>query len=420
MLDPLQERLRGIIDSLPETQTAVLAGGGALIARGVVSRLTQDLDYFATSQQDVDRLAAVLEQHLAGEGLAVDAVRVLPGFARFRVTSSDASTLVDLTWDARLFPPERAGAGMVLAEAELAADKLLAVAERGEPRDYTDLAALVDRRGFWDVYATAVQKQPGLDPRQLIYAFRLFGGIPPESFGIPTVDYQQLRAVVGGWHHAVSRLAPGYSAGGLPEPRYDARHDTNATGVNPVSVSVRPHPATDGAWELVVRGASRSPLTVSDPYPTEAAAVDARDFALTVANGPHPIRFEGWTPQPNSPATGHTPPSHDEANTVVSVRSPSTRAPNVWRLQARRSDRSVIRTTLPYPSHETAAAALDYLAGLTVMAGPPERAGPLRDTTLESDRERVYQPPHRYGHIAITDPDNREPERDYRGPSLSL
>lgn len=94
MLDPLQERLRQIIDSLPETQTAVLAGGGALIARGVVSRLTQDLDYFATSQQDVDRLAAVLEQHLAGEGLAVDAVRVLPGFARFRITSADASTLV--------------------------------------------------------------------------------------------------------------------------------------------------------------------------------------------------------------------------------------------------------------------------------------------------------------------------------------
>ena len=63
----------------------------------------------------------------------MDPVRVLPGFARFRISSGEASTMVDLAWDARLYPPQRAGAGMVLAEAELAADKLLAVAERGEP-----------------------------------------------------------------------------------------------------------------------------------------------------------------------------------------------------------------------------------------------------------------------------------------------
>ena len=183
--------------------------------------------------------------------------------------------------------------------------------------------------------------------------------------------------------------------------------------MNPVSVSVRPYQAAGGGWELVVRGAGRSPLTVSDPYPTESAVLDARDFALTVANGPHPIRFEGCNPRPNSPGLGYTPPGDNEANGAVSIRSPSARAPNAWKLQARRPDRSVIRTSLPYPSYEAASGALDYLAALAAIAGPPERAGRVRDTTLESDRPCVCQPPQRCLHFALADP-------DCRGPSLGL
>ena len=49
------------------------------------------------------------------------------GFARFRVSTTEDSTTVDLGWDARLLPPERSGGGLVLAEAGLAADKMLAV-----------------------------------------------------------------------------------------------------------------------------------------------------------------------------------------------------------------------------------------------------------------------------------------------------
>ena len=42
---------------------------------------------------------------------------------------------------------------------------MLAVTERGAPRDYVGLAALVEHRGFWNVYSAAAEKQPGLDPR---------------------------------------------------------------------------------------------------------------------------------------------------------------------------------------------------------------------------------------------------------------
>ena len=239
----------------------------------MVARPTQDLDYFATSQEDVDRLAVALETRLTGGGFTVDPIRVLPGFARFQVSREGASTMVDLTWDARLFPPERSGAGMVLVEAELAADKMLAVAERGEPRDYVDLAALVDRSSFWGVYTTACEKQPGLGARQLLYAFRLFADLPRAGFRIPDPDYQRLQTVVGGWRHALAQHTQDHSVSGLPGPGSPPHYEAQATGANPISMGIRPHQTAAMGWELVVRGAGRSPLDVSDPYPTEKAAL---------------------------------------------------------------------------------------------------------------------------------------------------
>ena len=106
----------------------------------MITRLTRDLDYFGTSEEGVAPLADALESRLAALGYTVERIRSFPGFARLRVSTAENSTEVDLGWDARLSPPERAAGGLVLSEAELAADKVLTVADRGEARDYMDLA----------------------------------------------------------------------------------------------------------------------------------------------------------------------------------------------------------------------------------------------------------------------------------------
>ena len=62
MLSPLQRRLMRIIDTIPEAADVALAGGGALIVRGVIACPTADLDYFATSSGEVDRLLPGLRQ----------------------------------------------------------------------------------------------------------------------------------------------------------------------------------------------------------------------------------------------------------------------------------------------------------------------------------------------------------------------
>jgi hypothetical protein len=46
-LDPLQERIARTALALPQSRALALAGGGAMIAHGFVTRLMKDIDLFA-------------------------------------------------------------------------------------------------------------------------------------------------------------------------------------------------------------------------------------------------------------------------------------------------------------------------------------------------------------------------------------
>lgn len=61
MLTPLQRRLVQLVADLPEAGDFALAGGAALISRGLVHRVTRDLDFFATSADAVTELVPALE-----------------------------------------------------------------------------------------------------------------------------------------------------------------------------------------------------------------------------------------------------------------------------------------------------------------------------------------------------------------------
>ena len=98
----------------------------------------RDLDYFGTRPEQVLELLPVLERDLRDAGLQVDTVRITEGFARLLVTDGEAATEVDLASDFRLLPPERTPFGLALAGEELAVDKVLALFDRAEPRDFVD------------------------------------------------------------------------------------------------------------------------------------------------------------------------------------------------------------------------------------------------------------------------------------------
>ena len=54
-------------------------------------------------------------------------------------------TELDLAADARIWPVDKGPLGPMLSLEELGADKLLALFDRAQARDFVDVAALVDR-----------------------------------------------------------------------------------------------------------------------------------------------------------------------------------------------------------------------------------------------------------------------------------
>lgn len=199
MLTALQLRVAAIVRELPEAEDFVLAGGGALVARGYVDRTTRDLDYFARSADEVPRLHAALESALRVAGLGVTTLRASGGFVRMVVEDGSEATELDLAHDYRLLPPEESTVGRTLAAEELAIDKVLALFDRAEARDFIDLAAVVDRWGLPHLCRRAKEKDAGFSAEVLAGQLDRFDRLPAQDFDITDEARTRLREVVRLW-----------------------------------------------------------------------------------------------------------------------------------------------------------------------------------------------------------------------------
>ncbi|HET9254877.1 MAG TPA: nucleotidyl transferase AbiEii/AbiGii toxin family protein [Pseudonocardiaceae bacterium] len=69
-LDPLQERIARTALALPQARTLALAGGGAMIAHGFVTRPTRDIDLFTeVDDQEARQVVVALRRALEEQGL---------------------------------------------------------------------------------------------------------------------------------------------------------------------------------------------------------------------------------------------------------------------------------------------------------------------------------------------------------------
>lgn len=207
-----------LVAGLTEAETVALAGGAALIVRGIVDRPTRDLDFFATTPEEVNRVLPPLEALLTEDGLDVRRVQVADGFARLLVSFGAETTLVDLAWDARRFPTERTEAGAILSDEELAADKLLALFGRAAARDFVDVAALVSRYELEHLCTLAAEKDPGFDRTVLADMLRRLDRLPRADFDVDDAEFARLRASVVGWRYQLEIQGPGRDAGKGTEP----------------------------------------------------------------------------------------------------------------------------------------------------------------------------------------------------------
>jgi hypothetical protein len=150
--------------SLPAAASFLLAGGAALLAQGLTSRPTQDLDLFTRRAGDVAKARDAFEQVAASRGWRVERVRQDDDFCRLLVHGPE-DLLVDLALEAppRL-PATVSVLGPTFALEELAGRKVLALFDRAAARDFSDVFQLFERYDRPTLFRLAHAQDAGVEP----------------------------------------------------------------------------------------------------------------------------------------------------------------------------------------------------------------------------------------------------------------
>ncbi len=213
-LTALQRRAAHILFELPDAAGYALAGGSALVALGVVDRLTRDLDAFIAAEPrnppgDVRPLADAFTAALTTEGWTVELVRDHITFARLLATHEGETIEVDLAVDSPpLFPVQRVDGIPTLAAEDLAARKVLATLDRAEGRDFTDLWALSTRLGRSECIAWAQLLDSGVSDQDVADAFARLERIGNDELPSTDADRATVRAWFVDWIRQL-RSSPG-------------------------------------------------------------------------------------------------------------------------------------------------------------------------------------------------------------------
>ena len=210
-----------------------LGGGNALLAHGLTTRPTQDVDLFTDQEHGVEAAAAAVDAALAAAGLhaereadTADLEDLFPGMgqglAEWTVTAPGGEqTVLQLAYFDRSRAPVLMEVGPVLALEDVAGGKVCALASRVEPRDYADVARLLQRYSPAELVDFANRLDPGLTAADFADAGRHLDRMADEEFsryGLSHQDVTALRATFAVWPrtpHAVTQAA---RASGLGHP----------------------------------------------------------------------------------------------------------------------------------------------------------------------------------------------------------
>lgn len=194
MLSDFQQRVARLFLGLPEAEHYALAGGAALVLRGIVDRDTKDLDFFAPVLGAVLPALHAFVRALEAEGLHPEVLRSGQTFARVRVDGPEGDrALVEIGYDYRLEPTEDTVVGPTLTSRELAADKLLALFGRSAARDFVDVYHLAAEHGIDAMLDWAKQKDTGLDLYYLAIAMDAIERHPRDEFAVDDDTMDRLR-----------------------------------------------------------------------------------------------------------------------------------------------------------------------------------------------------------------------------------
>ncbi len=199
-LTEFQVEVARLFFAQPAAEGFLLAGGGALLASGLTTRPTEDLDFFGErGRSDVALVREQFQSAASAAGWTVDAIQLSATFARLSVRGSDL-VVVDIAIDvAPGHPPVVSIAGPTFDPEELAGRKLVALFDRAEARDFADVFVLAQRFGRSTLLVRAAEIDGGFDPEVLATMMRSLARFVDDE--IPTADAtaDAIRAYFANW-----------------------------------------------------------------------------------------------------------------------------------------------------------------------------------------------------------------------------
>jgi predicted nucleotidyltransferase component of viral defense system len=151
-----------------------LGGGNALIAHGVIDRVTQDVDLFTDEESGVEAAAEAVGQALQAAGFQTERqdktagladvfYGMGEGLAEWMITAPGGERmLLQMAYFARASQPVIMDFGPVLNLEDVVGSKVVALASRAVPRDYLDTAAALEHYTVHQLIGFAKRLDPGL------------------------------------------------------------------------------------------------------------------------------------------------------------------------------------------------------------------------------------------------------------------
>ena len=201
------------------THGFALGGGNALIAHGITSRPTEDVDLFTNEDDGVRAAAGAVGDALREAGYGVERRDVAggladvfdgigDGLAEWIVTAPDgAQMMLQMAYFDRGRRPVTMEVGPVpdlpvLHLEDVIGSKVCALASRVEPRDYVDTAAALEHYTVDQLITLAKRLDPGLEDRDFADAGRQLDRMPDRLFTrykLSQKDVGRLRERFAGW-----------------------------------------------------------------------------------------------------------------------------------------------------------------------------------------------------------------------------
>ena len=186
--------------SLPASKGFLIAGGGALLATGLTSRPTQDLDFFGEmgqvniSEAREQFLRAATNRHWKCKVVQSDEL-----FVRMHVKGTE-EVLVDIAIDvAARFPSQISVLGPTFNHEELAGRKMLALFDRAEARDFADVFALAKHFSKELLLLRASELEVSLETEVLAAMMRSISRFSDDELPIDQSSTDELRNFFAVW-----------------------------------------------------------------------------------------------------------------------------------------------------------------------------------------------------------------------------